>query len=181
MKTGCVGFTGSRTLRHASRQDATLTADWSGLVGPVVAAVAGSGRGIAVGCAPGADALVRAAAPGARGCSASDYGSGRWASAARSQALVRAVLASGAGAGLVGFVAGPCPGGIKPSHRWRSGETPSGSWSTLALGVGLGLPVVVFACGWEWSPPAWPGTWARAGSGVWAAGWRFEATQMALF
>jgi hypothetical protein len=129
MKTGCVGFTGSRSLGPT----------WSALVGQVVGAVASSGRGIAVGCAPGADALVRALAPGARVFAASDYGTGRWAYAARSQALVRAVLASGPGAGLVGFVAGPCPRSIVPSHRWVSGETPSGSWSTLALGVGAGL------------------------------------------
>jgi hypothetical protein len=130
MKTGCVGFTGSRTLRHA--QDATLPAAWSGLVEPVVLAVVGSGRGIAVGCAPGADALVRALAPGARVFAASDYGTGRWAYAARSQALVRAVLASGPGAGLVGFVA------VSGRHQAQPPLAQRGDTLRLVVHVGFG-------------------------------------------
>lgn len=168
---GSVGCTGSRSLGPT----------WSALVGQVVGAVEGSGRGIMVGCAPGADALVRAAAPGATVFRANSRE--RWALAVRSQLMVRAVVSSGEGAGLVGFVTGPCPGGIVPGRSWSSGERPSGSWSTLALGVGLGLPVLVFPCGWAWSPPPWPGTWAVAGSGVWAEGWRWvpAARQLGLF
>jgi hypothetical protein len=131
--------------------------------------------------------LVRQAAPGAVvfAVSSGQWGSGRGAFAARSAALVRAVAASGPGAGLVGFVAGPCPAGIEPARSWRAGSSASGSWSTVALAVGLGLPVVVFWCSSGPAQlPAWPGgAWAVAGppGGVWAAGWRWVPGQLGLF
>ena len=77
-----VGFCGSRRL----------SACWSGLVSRVVASVLVSGRGVAVGCASGADALVRQAAPGSQVFRASAFGSGRAAFARRSAALVQAVV-----------------------------------------------------------------------------------------
>ena len=80
-------------------------------------------------------------------------------------------------AALVGFVSGPCPAGVVPARSWRSGRPASGSWSELALGVGLGVPsVVVFWCA-SGPPalPAWPsGSWAPAGSGpLWSGAWRW--------
>lgn len=168
-----VGFTGARSLG----------APWSPLVASVVGSVLAGGRGVAVGCASGADLLVRSAAPGALVFSVASgrWGRGRGAFAGRSAALVRAVAASGpgAGAGFVGFVSSACPAGVVPAGSWRSGVPASGSWSTLALAAGAGLPVVVFWCG-PWpgpggSPPlpAWPGgAWSpAAASGCWAAGW----------
>jgi hypothetical protein len=102
--------------------------------------------------------------------------------AQRSAAMVRAVASAGGGGGVVGFPAGACPAGCVPAAAWRS--SGSGTWSTLALAAGLGLPVVVFPAGW--SPgalPAWPGgSWACAGGGVWASAWRFTpAVQLSLF
>ena len=169
-----VGFCGSRSLPASAGP----------LVSSVVGSVVASGRGVAVGCAAGADSLVRAACPGAQvfavatGC----WGAGPGAFAARSSALVRAVAASGPGAGFVGFVAGPCPGSVVRARSWRSGTAVSGSWSSLALAAGLGLPVVVFAVGWAWRPRAWAGgRWAPAGSGVWACGLRWVPAQLGLF
>ncbi len=170
-----VGFTGSRALSPAR----------SALVGRVVAAVLARGQAVAVGCAAGADQFVRQAAPEATvfAVASGRWGTGRAAYAARSAAMVRAVAASGPGAGLVGFVAGPCPAGIRPARSWRAGSPPSGSWSTLALAAGLGLPLVVFWCGpGPAQLPAWPGgAWsAAAPAGLWAAGRRWVPAQPSL-
>ena len=157
-----VGFGGSRSLSPA----------WAGLVGRVVVAVARAGRGVAVCSGAGASALVRQAWQAALVFSPSF--AGRGALPARASACVRACAAAGPGSAWVAFVSGPCPTGVMPARAWRSGRPASGSWSEVALAVGLGLPVVVFWC----APgsavlPSWGGAWAPAGRGVWAAGWRF--------
>jgi hypothetical protein len=148
-----VGFCGSRCL----------SAQFAPLVRAVVAAVQEGGQGVAVGCAAGADSFVRSAAPGAQVFRVSAFGQGRAAFARRSAALVRAVAASGAGARFFGFVSSPCPVGVFPSlspSRCFCGGG-SGSWASLALAVGLRLPVSVFWC--SSAPvvlPAWPGSWS---------------------
>jgi hypothetical protein len=163
-----IGFSGSRSLSSA----------WLPLVRRVVAGVLRSGRGVGVGCAAGADRLVRSAA-GGRACvwrvSSGAWGSGRGAFAARSVALVRAVAASGAGAGFAGFVSAPCPAGLVPSPSASAcfSGLGSGSWASLALAAGLGLPVVVFWCGGGWGaslPLSW-GVWSPVAVGPFAGGW----------
>jgi len=107
-------------------------------------------------------------------------GHGRHAFVGRSIRLVQAVAASGPGCGMAGFVTARCPGSIRPASKWTSGLPVSGSWSTLALAAGLGVPVVVFWCAdWPQELPAWPGgSWARAGrDGVWAGGWKWNRFQ----
>jgi len=155
-----VGFSGGRRLPVAFRP----------LVAGVVASVLAGGRSVAVGCAPGADLFVRSAAPGALVFSASSFGSGRAAFAARSVALVRAVAAGGPGSGFVVFPAAPCPSGLSPSASPAACfcGLGSGSWASAALAAGLGVPLVVFPCGFS-GLPAW-GRWVPAGSGLWAAG-----------
>lgn len=157
-----VGFSGSRRLLSA----------FAPLVAGVVGAALAGGRSVAVGCAPGADAFVRSAAPGALVFSAAAFGSGRGAFAARSVALVRAVAAGGPGSGFVVFPASPCPAGLSPSARSSACfcGSGSGSWASAAFAAGLGLPLVVFPCGFS-ALPSW-GSWVPAGSGVWAAGFR---------
>ena len=176
-----VGFTGSRTL----------PASWSSQVSAVVTSVQVSGRKMAVGCAAGADALVRDAAPGALVFSVSGgvFGSGRSAFARRSAALVQVVAGSGAGAGFVGFVAGPCPAGLVPSSSSSAcfQGFGSGSWASLALAAGLGLPVIIFWC--SSAPVSLPSSWGSwvpaAQAGPFASGWRLAPTsgpvQQALF
>lgn len=164
-----VGFGGSRSLGRA----------WSGLVGRVVVAVARAGRGVAVCSGVGASAFVRRACPSAVVFSPSF--SGRGALPARASACVRACATAGPGSAWVAFVSGPCPAGVIPARSWRSGRPASGSWSEVALAVGLGLPVVVFWC----APgpavlPAWCGSWSLAGRGVWASGWRFAPPASSL-
>jgi hypothetical protein len=161
-----VGFSGGRRLSRSFRP----------LVSSVVAAVLASGRSVAVGCAAGADLFVRVAAPGAVVFAVP--GSGRRPAslfAARSVALVRSVAAGGPGSALVVFPASPCPAGLSPSAAPLACfcGLGSGSWASAAFAVGLGLPVVVFPCGFSALPP-W-GVWAPAGSGVWAAGFRCVA------
>ncbi len=167
-----VGFTGSR---HLSRS-----------FFPLVARVVSGHQGhpLAVGCAAGADLAVRIAAPGARVFRASAFGSGRQSFARRSAALVQAVAASPSPL-LVGFVSSPCPAGIVPSSspsRCFCGGG-SGSWATLALAAGLGVPVVVFWCGS--GPLALPAGWGSwlAASASQAGGWRLSprAVQPSLF
>ncbi len=100
--------------------------------------------------------------------------------ASRSQALVSAVTASGAGHGFVGFVSSACPAGLVPSPSPSAcfSGFGSGSWSSLALASGLGLPVVVFPVGALVPvgdltlPTSWPGSWTAL-SGAWSGGFRF--------
>ncbi len=176
-----VGFCGSRSLPSA----------FSPLVFSCVSAVVAAGRGVAVGCASGADrfALSAARAAGASVSlfSASSFGSGRGSFARRSAALVSAVSASGSGCGLVAFVSSPCPSALAPSSaasRCFAGFG-SGSWASVAFAVGLGVSVVVFPCvpaGVSASsvlPSSWLGSWVCAGSGVWASGFCFVPSSSA--
>ncbi len=160
---GVVGFSGGRRLSPAFRP----------LVAGVVSAVLASGRSVAVGCAGGADAFVRSAAPGAVVFAVPGSGlrPAAWF-AARSVALVRGVAAGGSGSGFVAFPATPCPPGLSPSASPAACfcGLGSGSWASAALAAGLGLPLVVFPCGFSALPP-W-GVWVPAGSGGWASGFR---------
>ena len=159
---GLSGFCGSRSL--SSR--------FAGLVSSVVAAVPGP---LAVGCAAGADRLVRAAGGSrVRVFRASSFAvSGApWSAAwvARSVAFVRALAGSPAPL-LVAFVSGPCPAGLVPSSspsRCFRG-LGSGSWASLALAVGLGVPVAVFSLPASpgavvWGLPLSWGSWSAAGA-----------------
>jgi hypothetical protein len=164
-----VGFGGSRSLGSS----------WAGVVGRVVVAVARAGRGVAVCSGAGASAFVRVACSSAVVFSPSF--SGRGALPARASAWVRACAAAGSGSAWVAFVTRPCPAGVLPALAWRSGRPASGSWSEVALAVGLGLPVVAFWC----APgpavlPSWSGSWVPAGRGVWASGWRFVSASSLL-
>lgn len=172
-----VGFSGSRSLPPSA----------SPQVAAVVAAVVAGGRGVAVGCARGADQAVRLAAPGAQVFFASSFaGPAAARLAQRSAAMVAAVAASGPGCGLVGFPAQPCPVGLGPSASASAcfSGSGSGTWATLALAAGLGLPVVVFPVGFAPSslPAGW-GQWVPAGGGAWVGGWRLVpvASQPSLF
>lgn len=146
-----VGFSGSRSFAPAA-------------VGLAVS-VLPVGVPVLVGCAGGVDAHVRSLCP-----SASVFrvpGAGRGAFAARSVAFVRAV--AGAGGVLLSFPSGPCPVGLLPSSvssRAFCGSG-SGSWASLALAVGLGVPCFVYApagvpAGWGGAPL--PGGWWSIGA-----------------
>ncbi|MDQ3749699.1 MAG: hypothetical protein M3367_11940 [Acidobacteriota bacterium] len=175
-----VGFCGSRSLGSS----------FAPLVSSCVSAVVAAGRGVAVGCASGADRFTLSAARASGASvslfSASSFGSGRGSFARRSAALVSAVAVSGSGCGLFAFVSSPCPSALAPSSvasRCFAGFG-SGSWASVALAVGLGVPVVVFPCvvaGVSPSSglPAWSGSWVAAGSGVWASGFRFVPSSSA--
>jgi hypothetical protein len=140
----------------------------------VVDQVVASGASVLVGCAAGADALVRAACPDAQVFSAARMFPDlpfRAALVNRSVALVWA-LVTRAGR-LVAFAGGPCPAYIFPARKWESGMPPSGTWSTLALAAGMGLPVVVFWCApGPAALPAWPGwSWSPVTAGPFAGSW----------
>ena len=137
-------------------------------VSAAVFAVQGAGFRVGVGCARGVDSVVRSAArsPVLFAVSSGRWGVGRRAFAARTCALVRAAVASGGA--LVCFPAGPCPPGVSPARSWRSGSPPSGSWSAVALAVGLGLRVFLGPVGVRpVSAPPW-GSWAPVASGPFA-------------
>lgn len=137
----CVGFSGSRLWGSPAvascRAFLPSLASFSGLVG--------------VGCASGVDALVRSAfpssgsgqRPSALVFSVSLFLVGgrvtRAAFAARSARLVHWVAASGSL--LVAFPAAVCPAGVAPSVSFRG--FGSGTWGSVALALGLGVPVLV--------------------------------------
>lgn len=111
--------------------------------------------------------------------------------ARRSARMVAAAVASGPGAGLVAFVAAPCPVHPRsgkpllpsPSSVQCFGGFGSGTWSTLALAVGLRLPVVVFLSGLGRAalPTTWGGLWVSAGpTGPWVQGYRFVRCRRAV-
>ena len=100
---------------------------------------------VAVGCARGVDSFFRDQFPAAQVFSVSDFGSGRGAFAARSVAFVQS-LAADSGI-LVSFPSSACPVGLLPSASSSRAfcGSGSGSWASLALAVGSGVPCFVFA------------------------------------
>ena len=166
-----VGFSGSRSL----------SAGWAPLVRRVVCAVSASGASVLVGCAAGADALVRASCFDAQVFSARSLFPQlplRAALAARSVALVQALVPDGQ---LVAFTGGPCPAYIFPGRQWESGMPPSGTWSTLALAAGLGLPAFLFWCAaGPAALPDWPcWSWSPVAAGPFAGSWRLALSRPA--
>lgn len=163
---GIVGFCGSRGLG----------AEASDYVGGVASAAAASGRAVVVGCAAGADEYVRRAVPGAVVFRASAFGSGVRGLVARSAAMVRVVAGGGLGSGLVAFADVPCPSGVLPAASSAAcfNGGGSGTWATVALAVGLGVPVIVVP-GRHAVLPTWPGgQWQPVkGDGPLRKGFRF--------
>ena len=125
-----VGFSGSRSVVPP-------------VLGSVLSLVAASSVLTLVGCARGVDEAVRSGLPASQlhVFRATAFGSGRPAFARRSTAFVRALAA--AGGVLFSFPTGACPVGLRPSPRWAS-ASGSGSWGTLSVAVGLGVPCFVF-------------------------------------
>lgn len=168
-----VGFCGSRSLSPS----------FSSAVSRCVSSVGRAGRGVAVGCASGADSFALSAARRAglpvSFFAASSFGRGRSSFARRSSALVSAVAASGVGCGLVAFVSAGCPSALLPSpvpSRCFAGFG-SGSWASVAFAVGLGVPVVVFPCGSVSLPSFWSGSWVAC-SGSFVGGFRFVPSSL---
>ncbi len=159
-----VGFSGSRSSVPSA-------------VSLAAAAVAPPfGPPIFIGCAGGVDAAFRALLPGASVLRAASFGSGRGAFAARSVAVVSAVVSAAGSRGLwVSFPSAACPAGLLPSassSRCFCGSG-SGSWASLAFAAGSGLPCLVFGF-----PP--PAAWGFAPVG---GGWFFRGApvQLSLF
>ncbi len=148
--------------------------------------------------APGASSSVSSvsgvAAALAAGASVSPWAGGGSAVplagrlAGRSAALVSAVAASGPGCGFVAFVSSECPPHLRPSASPAvvfSGHG-SGSWGSLALAVGLALPVVVFPfdpSGYGAGPALpsfWGGVWVPIERPGWVGGFRFVSDSPTL-
>lgn len=133
---------------------------------------------VSVGCASGVDELVRSLCPRARVFSVAEVGfSGRGAFVRRSGLCVESVAVPG---GVwVSFPGGACPSGLLPSaslSRCFSGFG-SGSWASLALAIGLGVPSLMFLPNGISAPIGWGFV---AGGG----GWFFcpaPALQLSLF
>ena len=163
-----VGFSGSRSLPRS----------WFRPVALVVGAL-GAGRPVVVGCCrSGLDAAVRRACPvGPPFCPSRPARSvPRRPPRPLPAGPVAVVAASGL---LAAFVVGPCPAGVVPSVSWSSGAAVSGSWSSVALAVGLGRSVLVFGVP-RASLPSWPaGSWCPSRvAGV--AGWSWVPASVRL-
>lgn len=116
------------------------------------------------------------------------YGCKPAALARRSQAMVKAIVDSGKGRALIGFPDRFCPPNIKPSQTWIGGSPKSGTWSTLAMAAGSGVPAFILACEStrdgmaekdglldRMCPKFWPGQWVQAGKKApWSWLWKFE-------
>ena len=173
-----VGFSGSRSLSG------------SGLLAlrSLLSFVPHSGCRVSVGCAAGADLLVRSVLAGFPGLllfsvASGRFGVGRSAFARRSARLVRSVAAGSAGV-LVVVPGGACPAGVVPSRSFSGGG--SGSWGSAALALGSGRRVLLWlpsGC----LPPSWSGvSWSSAGAlgsaGCWWLGVPASAvSQLSLF
>jgi hypothetical protein len=96
---------------------------------------------ILVGCAYGVDAQVRAVYPDATVYEAADFDAPTWPAklAKRSAAMVTDVHA--AGGCLIAIPMAPCPPKVEPCTAWKSSQG-SGTWGTIALAAGLGVPTV---------------------------------------
>jgi hypothetical protein len=148
-----LGFCGSRSA-------APPPAVWSA----VVSAVSPSAS-VSCGCVGGLCGLARSSFPSAVVFRASSFGSGAWSFVARSSALVSSVAASGVGL-WVSFPSVACPVGLLPSHvpsRCFAGFG-SGSWASLALALGSGVPALL----WLPAPLSAPAGWGFVSLG---GGW----------
>lgn len=128
-----VGFSGSRRGCVAASCQVALQV--------ALSAVAASGAAVSVGCARGVDSSVRSVFPAARVFRAAEFGSGARSFALRSEAFVRALAAEGGV--LVAFPGRAAPSGLRPCRSWPWG-VGSGSWGSVALAVGLGVPVLLW-------------------------------------
>ena len=158
-----VGFSGSRSLSPAA------STALSSLL-PLVPA----GVRVSVGCAAGADAVVRSWFSGSASVllfsvASGRFGSGRSAFARRSCRCVLSV-ASGSRGLLVVVPVGACPAGVRPSRSF-SGRG-SGSWGSLAFALGRGRRVLVWLPSGS-RPPVWAGvSWSLSSvpGGCWWLG-----------
>jgi hypothetical protein len=118
---------------------------------------------ILVGCARGVDAQVRAIYPDAKVYRATDYKAETYPAklAMRSSAMVADIHA--AGGCLIAVPMKPCPPKVKPCTTWRS-SAGSGTWGTIALAAGLGVPTAVWLPE-SIQPPDWDDRFSDKGSG----------------
>lgn len=140
-----LGFSGSRSLVPD--------------ILPAIVGLVPTGVPVLVGCARGVDQVVRELRPDAIVFSVERLD--RAGFAARSAAFIES-LACRSGV-LLSFPSGQCPIGLVPAAQWRS-ASGSGSWGSLALAVGLGVPVFVYLP--EGQPPSWG--FVALGAGWWA-------------
>jgi hypothetical protein len=156
-----VGFTGSRSLAPCHAPFVTRVAHICAQHAPFI-----------IGCALGLDSLMLAYALSHkipyRQFKAADYGTGKSSFTLRSAAMVRLVAQTNTWpvyrgpCYFVGFPTSPCPPSLVPSSDSSAcfAGFGSGTWSTLALAVGLQLPVFVFPIGFtvDQLPTSW-GDW----------------------
>jgi hypothetical protein len=162
--SGLVGFSGSRSAAPP-------------VLSSVLCLRARSSALSFVGCAAGVDSSVRRglSSSAVRVFSASSFGVGRGAFAARSVAFVRG-LAVGGGV-LVSFPSAACPVGLFPSASSSRAfcGSGSGSWASLAFAVGSGVPCFVFA------PFGVPSGWGFVALGSGWFSFSPDAVQSSLF
>ncbi len=150
-----VGFFGSRALiGSATAQVCTLASE---------AVMAGTA--VYTTCGTGAAAAARACAPTAIVFSRTFAGHG--ALPARATRFVRALAVAPAPV-LICWPGRSCPMGLLPDSRWQ--PCGSGSWSELALAVGLDVPVRIFLPPMCSPPLAW-GNWTVVDAGSLSGAW----------
>lgn len=133
-----------------------------------LAAAIPAGSAVLVGDAPGIDRRAVQLLPQAQVFAAAAFGTARTPGHARLVARsVACVRACAAARGVwCAFPAQPCPAGLQPSARPSACFVGfgSGTWASLALALGLGLPSVLFLP--AGAPPAGWGL-SAVGGGWW--------------
>ncbi len=143
----------------------------SGVAAGFLAAVVSlAGASVLTTCAAGVCAGVRVAVPSARVFSVASVPPSvpfRGRLVVRAVSFVRALSVAPAPV-LLCWPGCAAPVAARPAPSWVS--CGSGSWSELALAVGLGVPVVVFLPPSSLPPSSW-GAWSFVSGGSLAGGW----------
>ena len=170
MQFSTFGFSGSRSLSGSQFL----------LCSQLAAQVSAAGGMVATGCAHGADAAARQGS-GSQAVIFTSSSSKPYALVNRSVQFIQ-FLAGSPHPVLVSFPNCLCPAGLLPSpfkSKCFAGFG-SGSWASLALASGLGVPLLVYLPSNLVPPTLW-GNWSHLQSSVFNGFWHLPSKQLSLF
>lgn len=138
-----VGFSGSRHGAPSNAVEGALYKMYEGAT-------------VCVGCAAGVDEQVRRWVgdnAGLKVFRAADHPGSNYAQRLANRSAAMVEFLRGKNSCLIAFPMAPCPIGVEPCKQWRSAKG-SGTWGTIALSVGLGIPTMIWLPA-DISAPEW--------------------------